>query len=309
MNSNLFFFICASAILILSVVSICLAPIINGLLGIGWGTKNCQILSDEYDYKEKNVYTDKNNDDHKKELDKMKANINVCKREKAMHGLEYASLVCDVAVGGFCAILGLLHYLEAGVSFQNKTGIIGIITGTIGFILTIVYVVFSSYIFNNDLYYDSDGHNIEKLYSNAAFFKWNGYQYLPNYDTEKALDDDNLRYVKYCELGQKQYNYDSELYKFSKENLSPFDSCKTSVLGYSSKTYKDCNYIWNIQNPEETTVHKYLYDRWITTIILSVFIVLFNIGMILFGFFLFSENGTPAGSSPLPVSSVNQVNN
>lgn len=308
MNSNLFFFICASLILVLSVVSICLAPIMNGFLGSGWGTKSCQLLSDDYDYSKKNIYTDKNNDDHKKKLDDMKKKINVCKREKAMHGLEYGSLVCDVVVGGFCAILGLLHYLEVGISFQSKTGLIGIITGTIGFILTIVYVIFSSYIFNNDLFYDSDGHNIDKLYSNGALYKWNGYQYLPNYDKEKAIDDENLIKVKYCELGQKQYNYDSELYKFKKTS-SIFGLCTSSTMGRSIKTKKsDCDYIWPNPIEENTNYNKYLYDRWITTIILSVFIVLFNIGMILFGFFLFSENPTPSGSTPLPVSSVNAVN-
>lgn len=306
MNSNLFFFICASAILILSVISICLAPIINGILGSEWGTNNCQFLSDDYDYHEKNVFNDKNNDDHKKALDKMKGKINVCKREKAMHGLEYASLVCDVVVGGFCAIFGLLHYLEVGLSFQKKTGIIGLITGTIGFILTIVYVIFSSYIFNNDLFYDENNVPIGKLYSNGATYKYNGYQYIPNYDIEKALDDDNLRFVKYCELGQKQYNYDSELYKFSEESSSSYRTCR-SIVGNSKEQINRCDYIWNTRINEKTE-HKYLYDRWITTIILSVFIALFNIGMILFGFFLFSENGTPSGSSPLPVSSVNQAN-
>ena len=306
MNSNLFFFICASAILILSVISICLAPIINGILGSEWGTNNCQFWSDDYDYYEKNVFTDKNNDEHKKALDKMKGKINVCKREKAMHGLEYASLVCDVVVGGFCAIFGLLHYLEVGLSFQKKTGIIGIITGTIGFILTIVYVIFSSYIFNNDLFYDENNDPIGKLYSNGATYKYNGYQYIPNYDIEKALDDDNLRFVKYCELGQKQYNYDSELYKFSEESSSSYRTCR-SIVGNSKEQINRCDYIWNTRINEKTE-HKYLYDRWITTIILSVFIALFNIGMILFGFFLFSENGTPSGSTPLPVSSVNQAN-
>ena len=291
MNSNLFFFICASAILILSVISICLAPIINGILGSEWGTNNCQFWSDDYDYYEKNVYTDKNNDEHKKALDKMKGKINVCKREKAMHGLEYASLVCDVVVGGFCAIFGLLHYLEVGLSFQKKTGIIGLITGTIGFILTIVYVIFSSYIFNNDLFYDENNDPIGKLYSNGATYKYNGYQYIPNYDIEKALDDDNLRFVKYCELGQKQYNYDSELYKFSEESSSSYRTCR-SIVGNSKEQINRCDYIWNTRINEKTE-HKYLYDRWITTIILSVFIALFNIGMILFGFFLFSENGTP----------------
>ena len=97
-------------------------------------------------------------------------------------------------------------------AFKKKTGIIGIIAGGIGFILTLVYIIFSAYIFNNDLFYKNNNYsrNLDKLFPNGAYLKFNGYQYVPNYDIEKSLNDPHIAYVKYKELGQKRYNYDSD---------------------------------------------------------------------------------------------------
>ena len=207
MNYTFFFFVCASIAFGLSVISICTAPIINNNLP-SWGNNNCEKLSDVYDYTKKNTpnptYSQKSN------LNEQKRKINVCKREKAMHGLEYSSLICDVFFGAVCALLGLLHYLEVGKSIEKKTGLIGIIAGTIGFVLTLVYVIFSGYIFNND-YVES----IEKKFPNGAYLKWTGYKYILNYENNKLEDTPYIQYIKYRELGQRQYNYDSELYKFS----------------------------------------------------------------------------------------------
>ena len=50
-----------------------------------------------------------------------------------------------------------------------------------------------------------------KKFPNGAYIKWNGYKYIPNYDVDKEQDDENVKYIKYRELGQKQYNYDSIL--------------------------------------------------------------------------------------------------
>jgi len=44
-------------------------------------------------------------------------------------------------------MLGLLHYFDVGKPFQKVTGIIGLVTGIIQFVLTLVYVYYSGYIF------------------------------------------------------------------------------------------------------------------------------------------------------------------
>ena len=308
MNYTLIFFICAFSILILSTVTICVAPIINGFFGEEWGNANCKLISDEYDYKKNEKKNPNESDeDRKKRLDEIKKQINICKRQKAAYGLEYASLTCDVILGGICAILGLLHYLEIGKTIEKKSGLLGIITGTIGFIITIIYIIFSAYIFNNDNKKDS------KRFPNRAILKWNGYQYVPPYDMNKVEEHPDIIYATFSELGQKQYNYDSELFK-SIKNLNYMTSCQdfTNIGEKNQRT--GCDYLWDSSgmniDSEHDIKNKYIYDRWITTIILSVFIIVCNIGLILFGFLLFKNLGeSSSGSVPIPMSSVNALEN
>lgn len=317
MNYTFIFFLCALAILILSTVSICTAPIINGILEFTYLNKDCKYYTDQYDNYEK-VHPNPN-DVEKIELAKQKKIINICKREKAMHGLEYGSLVSDVAFGGICAILGLLHYLEIGKTFEKKTGLIGIIGGTIGFLLTFIYIIFSGYIFNNDT-----SENI-KLFPNKAYLKWNGYKYVSPYDQNKYEDNKEkeknpfYNYATYSELGQKQYNYDSEFYKFTEDNNNQdyYSFCKEiNYNGINDQKISEsgsikCDYIWSNNIDEFGQVkNKYIYDRWITTIILSVFTDVLSIVLILFGFFLFKNLGdSNSGAIPIPMSSVNALEN
>ena len=310
MNYTFIFFICAFSILILSAVTICVAPIINGFYGDNWGVLNCKRYSDEYDYmKSQKKETDENLEkERQKDIEAQKKKINICKRKKAAYGLEYASFTCDVILGGICAILGLLHYLEIGKTIEKKSGLFGIITGTIGFIITIIYIIFSAYIFNND----NDG-NI-KRFPNRATLKWNGYQYVPPYDLNKVEKDPDIIYATFSELGQKQYNYDSDLFK-STFGVNPnYMSLCDDDANIEDKIKKNnCDYLWDSHGKNlvsQYIINKYIYDRWITTIILGVFIVACNIGLILFGFLLFKNLGESAsGSIPIPVSSVNALDN
>jgi hypothetical protein len=56
MNNNLFFLCCGVAFLVFSIIVICTAPIITGVLPKSdeWNTQNCKIKSDAYDIYEKN---------------------------------------------------------------------------------------------------------------------------------------------------------------------------------------------------------------------------------------------------------------
>ena len=62
-----------------------------------------------------------------------------------------------------------MHYLDVGKYCEKITGIIGLASGIIAFILTIIYVGYSAYIFNND----HDTSEL-KLYDNGALYKWDG---------------------------------------------------------------------------------------------------------------------------------------
>ena len=76
----------------------------------------------------------------KKALNHYKQDANLCKRRKAVYGLEFSSLISDVFLGTLCCVLGLLHYLGVGDYCVKVTGIIGLASGVICFVLTIVYV-------------------------------------------------------------------------------------------------------------------------------------------------------------------------
>ena len=299
MNYTFFFFICSTIVLALSIITICFSPI-NGYMPF---SNNCKRISDDYDFfKNKWITPD---DSQKLQLITKRRTVDSCKRLKAMSGLEYATLICDIFFGGSCALLGLLHYLEIGKNVEKKTGIIGIIAGSIGFILTFVYFGFSAYIFNNENAYG------KKKFPNGATLKWNGYKYLPNYDYQKSLDDPDIPKIKYKELGQKQYNYDSELYKYSLD--SGFTNCNVGenvINTYINKATRlnNCDNIW--VGVETSIANKYAYDKWISSLFFCAFIILANAGIILFGYFLFAQSESPeAYSTPNQIGSTNELIN
>ena len=116
------FLILSGAIVIFSIICICSAPIINGVIpnSGSWKTENCQRLNDEY--KEEKKGNDKD------DIERAKKAKNRCNRDKAMYGLEYSSLIIDVICGFICTILGLLHYFDIAKPFEKVTGIIGLAT-------------------------------------------------------------------------------------------------------------------------------------------------------------------------------------
>jgi hypothetical protein len=294
------FLILSGAIVIFSIICICSAPIINSVIPLSssWKTENCQKLADEYKQKKEGSDNDA--------TEKAKKEKNKCNREKAMYGLEYSSLIIDVSCGFVCTILGLLHYFEIAKPFEKVTGIIGLSTGIIGFVLTLIYVIYSGYIFTNDPYEDSSS-NIYKTDDNWAFAKFeNGKGYKCLFYKDK---DENSALAKYSDLGKKQYNYNKEksqdytdtnskLYKCSYDSsgisgiiIHAPSNCKTHEYIPSSLTkIPDCDYIYI--KPVDTISNKYLFDRWITTIIFSCFIFACDIGLAIFGFLLFKSDGS-----------------
>ena len=72
--------------------------------------------------------------------------------------------------------------------------------------------------------------------------------------------------------------YNSQYYKAHSKS--------TTWINRSGVSTSGCEYIF----PDKayiSTDNKDLYDRWTTTLILSIFIVLCNIGLLIFGFLLF----------------------
>jgi hypothetical protein len=296
MNKTLIFFCLACALLFLSIVTICTAPIINSLLGFD-GNQNCQIYADKKD--KEDGLTDK-------EKDLLDRGKNLCNREKAMYGLEYASFISDLILGFICALLSLLHFFGVGNSFEKFTGIIGLICGIIGFILTLIYIIYSGYIFTHDggITYSHSGPS----YS-GSFYKIDKDRKYAEWDDSKSQykclyydkDDITAAFAKYQDMGKKQYNYhkdyyfadnDSEYKKCSKDyyQITNFEDICSGQINSLLNGCKNL-YIKGFNDFE----YKYKYDRWVTTIIFGCFIIALNLGLAIFGFLLFNQAGGSSG--------------
>lgn len=280
MNKELIFLCTSLAFLVFSVISILTAPVINnkdnGKEMSGWGKLNCKFYSDM----EKNAA-------HIDDIQKYKKLKDLCKRKKAMSNLEYSSLVIDVVLGFISAQLGLLLYFKIGGSIDKVSGIFGMIAGIICFILTFIYMCYSGYIFDNDIAFkkltpgNSPHYNIDngitKKYSNGATDKMDGTTKVPIYKYEIG---DDIEYIKYKNLGEKQYNYDK---KYSEGYTRLLSNCKNVGTG------SGCSYFYN-KVPPTTLANKYLYDNWVTSLIFSCFSFLAAIGLIVIGALLFFKN-------------------
>ena len=284
------FLVFSGAILIFTIISICCAPIINGdiINASSWKTNNCKLKEDAY----KIAKTDSN----KKEK-------NLCNRQKAMYGLEYSSLLIDVILGFICTILGLLHYFDVAKPFEKISGIIGLVTGIVGFVLTLVYICYSGYIFTNDITggfdssYDpsSNSKPLLKLDKDGAFAKLDGNQYKCIFYKEKKP---NSVFATYSDLGKKQYNYEKKRHydadiKYTSTCTGSYSSCDGSNEYFSSSPHvtNKCDYLYLSAYPSGVK-NKYVFDRWVSTIIFSCFIAVCCIGLAIFGFLLFKSDGS-----------------
>ena len=290
MNKKLIFLILSTTMIPFTIINMCIAPHMSGNICQG-GNSNCKILEDQYD-----TYKDRYDDNTKEGI---KLAINVCKRENAMYNLEFTSLIFDVIAGSLCCILGLLYYFTDKY-FEKITGIIGIASGVIGFIFTIVYLGYSAYIFNNH------HSGMILLYDNGAKYKWDGKKYALPWTNEDLVKDQKANYAFYKDVWKKQYNYDSELYKIYLGNeYHESKSCNTRSGDPPTSKIPGCDYIWyyNYLSSHTTNYfHKYLYDTWLTSIIFTAFILVCLIGVSIFGLFIFL-NKVDSGSAP--ISSIN----
>ena len=267
---NLIFLCVASAVFILSVIVLNYAPTITGLVGKGiyvsngdasdegWAGYPCRKFSDQY-----NEYKDEPWDEKWKSSDLKDENLelleegkNYCLRKKAMIGLEYSAFNLDVIFGFVCAILGILLY--SGNKVGKIAGLIGLGGGAIGFVLTLVYVIYSGIVFNNDVigkhkrpltspgryatslnpYSSSSSMAIE---SDGAYLEWKENIYVCIFYDK---DNKDKLYRKYSDYGNKYLNYyhlnskdkDDEYYNFIAESTSEESGCGTDAV-YS---WEDC---------------------------------------------------------------------
>ena len=272
-----------------------------------WGYLNCKILSDDYK-------KDKESSSDEKTVKRSKHVLNVCNRKKAVYGLEYSSLALDAILGFLCLNLGLLHYFDVGKPFEKVTGIIGLATGIIQFILTLVYVCYSGYIFTND---GPESNSLLKADKDGVIATWDDSKKKYKCDFYDK-DDEYAIYAKYNDLGKKIYNYDKDIHQAEPSNkvtychfnylyiedsdgeriYYDFDNDCALGEGYVQglvvssvyTPYNDCEKLY-VNFPNEVE-NKYLYDRWVTTLIFACFIIACDVGLAIFGFLLFKSDGS-----------------
>ena len=119
---------------------------------------------------------------------------------------------------------------------------------------------------------ENEAGSLQKLYSNGALYKYadkadSNSNKIYVYSNDKSYDS---QYVKYKDLGEKQYNYDKKSY----EAYYGLKSSSTAVCKGSLSL--SCDY-YSIENPQIDNKNKYLYDRWCLSLVFAIFIAISNI--------------------------------
>ena len=300
MSKGLLFFCCSCCILVLTIINLSIGPVISKAVGGGidnpshsnpipftlwdalkkpWGTANCKALKDAYDD------VDPPTDENKKFFE---TQIDYCTRAKGMHDMEYTAFIFDIVIGFICGLIGLLHLFDLKKDFVSNTGLIGLICGVIGFVLTFVYVIFNGMVFTSNYtnVYERDGDGVfaEQVTAGGTTFK------CLYYDDS---GDNFAGMAKFSDLNKKQYNYKHKFYEGVDTNTcvdgssnSLLISCITNpeITGPNTCTKLYAAKIDEIENKDK-------FDRFLTTLILSLIVCLANIGLALFGFLLFRTPG------------------
>ena len=131
---NLIFLLLSIIIVILSIIVIFISPIISGRLSNGkklWKTNNCKKISDKCDDERIKIGNENLKDMNaiKSRLEKCLKRRNMCQRKKAMHGLEYASIISDWYFGIVITLLSVLNYNKE--KYSKYIGLIFIKVGII----------------------------------------------------------------------------------------------------------------------------------------------------------------------------------
>ena len=294
MNNNLFFLIISCVSICFTIIVICNGPVINNIVSIS-ASENCKQYSDQYNhYKKAGTLSEASKKYLKKQLHK-------CNREKAMYGLEYSSLIMDIFFSFVCCLLGFLNYYGVAKGFEKIIGIIGLASGVICFVMTLVYICYSGYIFTHD-----HPSYVAKLDKDGLYAKLEGGVYKCIF---KKDDDEDAVYAKYSELGKKQYNYNKDNYFLSSDSNSEIFDCTINLGSKDAESYcigtdifpvgvsapshdnQQCKNLYSYQK-NNSIDNKYDYDRWVTSIIFGVFVIACSIGLALFGFLIFKGDGS-----------------
>ena len=279
MGKGLLFFCCSCCILVLTIINLSVGPIVNNVVSDPYGngdlgTQNCELYKDQKDI----APTDQLKERYQSLID-------MCTRTKGMHDMEYTAFIFDIVIGFICGLIGLLHLFDLKKDFVSNTGLIGLICGVIGFVLTFVYVIFNGIVFTSNYtnVYERDGDGVfaEQVTAGGTTFKCLYYDDSGNYFAGMA---------KFSDLNKKQYNYKHKFYGDDLtgciDSTNWLTNCADNpeITGPATCTKLYAAKIDKIENKDK-------FDRFLTTLILSLIVCLANIGLALFGFLLFRTPG------------------
>ena len=207
-----------------------------------------------------------------------------------MYNLEYSSFIIDFCIGFVCSLLMLLHLMGQKQDFMPKTGLIGFCCGIVGFIITFVYVVYNGIVYTT--YYDHDDLRYKKD-SFGIFAQKNGDKYECFYHDEP--ENRHSIIAKYSDLIKRQYNYDKNLVNTylsidAPDCIEEPDICLDGKeIPISSLTIapSTCKYLYTDDYPDLDFKNKDKSQRFLTALILSLFVCIAHIGLAIFGFLLF----------------------
>ena len=283
------FFVIACGILIFSIINFSIAPIINKKEGTYWDLENCVKLSDDL----KTEKTKRNMT--KSEIDDKEWEISSCKNKKGMYAMEYTSCFLNTAIGFSCFLLGW-YGLQKDI--VQKTGIIGMACGVVGFVVTFIYVVFNGIVYTNyypdNTMYKTDGEGA------VAELRGNGYKcfYFSKVNNTRSF------IAKYSDLIKSQYNYNPELTdSFSTDEEKSSSNCRiysgdypsicsngyiSGIKYIGSYSQNPCNFLYYRQYNYSFSNHS-RSSRFLALLILSIIIFLLHCGLAYSGYKLFKE--------------------
>ena len=300
MNLGKIFLILSCCILMFSIININTGPIVTLTIGYSWPDLNCDLLSDEYD-NDKKQYPDMDDDVKKYEYEYP---INLCKLRKGMYAMEYSSLVVDAIIGFVLTFISFFHFFGIKNEYVPYSAIIGIISSIIGFIFTFIYIVYNGLVYTNDYYVIE---NVD-LFLDIGIYKSDNdgsFAKLDNFGRYRCIDYESPEniysfFAKYKDYHKRQYHYDKDLY-FTYKNEPEIRGCTNEYYfyycveeGYIDETisYTDNNGISHQCRklyfyPYETNLFKYISDKFLASLIFSLFICLCQICLIIIGIMLY----------------------
>jgi hypothetical protein len=145
----------------------------------------------------------------------LKKGKKLCPSNKMMHKFKYISFYINIFFGILCAILSLLHHYNIARRFERYTGLIGVISGIVGIILTSMFIIYNGLLFSNDdfgkdLIYNTIATPAKNKKKEVVSYKNNKNEWDNSekhyYNFYYGQKDEELTYQKYKELCQEYKN-------------------------------------------------------------------------------------------------------